>query len=494
MKPLRASKKWVLAAIGLLLALLILKIVLFLTAKPKITVNYVAEYNQISRPQNYDPNENAAPYYQKAFEAFVDMPDELHKSYINWPADFNSTEEALLEKWLISNTLAFEYFKEALSKPYYWIERTSEKDNYIGSITTPDRPQLRKLTEALIWDAKLKATEGKLEIAFDHILDCYRAGKHKCRPNLLLMEQHTGLRIKQDAVHGAMVILDRSKVESEAFEFFQNALQAELDNDAYVPGSQAEKLPHYDILQRTFLDNSRGNGRLWWRIACDLVIPIAGESVIYKRKIMLSCFTGPTRKQAGEQIEQTFALFNHVITKTPWQIKGEGRDYFGEIENINKRHISLEILGIGIDSGSIFHSYHKTKAQAHALIAVLAILRYKADTGQFPESLDKLLAAGYLQRLPNDPYSDGPLLYKFTEDNFRLYSVGEDFSDDSGIIEVVNKARQEPGFRGTSIVPYVSSPDIVYWPVKDLMKLRYEFTLEQAKRLRAEKETEPQRK
>ena len=68
MKPLRPSKKWVLAAIGLLLALLILKIVLFLTAKPKVTVDYVAEYNKIARPQNYDPNDNAAPYYQKAFD------------------------------------------------------------------------------------------------------------------------------------------------------------------------------------------------------------------------------------------------------------------------------------------------------------------------------------------------------------------------------------------------------------------------------------------
>jgi hypothetical protein len=29
----------------------------FVTAKPKITVNYVAEYNRMSRPQDYDPNE-----------------------------------------------------------------------------------------------------------------------------------------------------------------------------------------------------------------------------------------------------------------------------------------------------------------------------------------------------------------------------------------------------------------------------------------------------
>lgn len=53
---------------------------------------------------------------------------------------------------------------------------------------------------------------------------------------------------------------------------------------------------------------------------------------------------------------------------------------------------------------------------------------------------------------------------------------------------------QTPGFRGTSIIPHVHSPDIVYWPVKDLMTLRYEFTFKEAERLRVEKEAEAQRK
>jgi len=107
MRILRQNKKWLLVISVALLAILAVKTTLFLTAKPKITVDYVAEYNRTARPQDYDPNDNAAPYYQKAFDAFVDMPDELRKPHINWPTDFNDAEQALLEKWLISNTLAF---------------------------------------------------------------------------------------------------------------------------------------------------------------------------------------------------------------------------------------------------------------------------------------------------------------------------------------------------------------------------------------------------
>lgn len=333
------NKKLLLAVIGLLLVVLIVKIALFVTAKPKITVNYVAEYNRMSRPQDYDPNDNAAPYYQAAFDRFVDMPGELRWPQMTWPTDFNDAERAVLTQWLTSNSQAFEHFREALNKPYYWLERKAAKDNIVAQMMVPELTVYRELTNALIWDAKLAALEGRFHAAFENILYCYRAGKHKCRPNVLLMEQHVGLRIKQTAVSAALVILDRVQVDNRASKFFQDDLQQELDTDTYVPGSQAERLLDYDMLQRTFVDNGRGAGRLWWRMGFDIVIPLVGEGKIYERKIKLSCFTGPTKKQAAKQIEQTFSLFNQVITKTPWQIKDEGRDYFREIENINKRRL-----------------------------------------------------------------------------------------------------------------------------------------------------------
>jgi len=148
----------------------------------------------------------------------------------------------------------------------------------------------------------------------------------------------------------------------------------------------------------------------------------------------------------------------------------------------------------GVSPKSIFHSCYETKAQTEALITVLAILRYKADTGQFPETLDGLVSSGYLKAVPNDPYSNSALVYKLTEDGFKLYSVGKDFSDDGGTIEVVNEAMQMPGFRKTGIIPRIHSPDIVYWPVRDLEKLRYEFTFKEAERLRVEKKAETQKK
>jgi hypothetical protein len=451
---------------GLVLALLLLKLILILTAKPKVTVDYVQELNRITKPQNYDPNKNAVNLYQKAFDSFVEMPAELRIPYISWPTDYNSTNQALLEKWLISNTLAFEYFKAALNKSYYWMERKAKKDNLVGEITFPESAPFRELTKALIWNAKLSAVKGKFQLAFENILVCYKAGNHKCNPKLLMMEQHLGLRVKKDAAHGAMVILDRTKVESETLKFFQDALQAELDNDDYIPDIQVEKYLLYDVLQRIFIDNGKGTGRLAWRAGFYITpcaeldkLPIQVKWERLKERLYC-CFVGPTRKEIVGQVEKVLAMSTQIMAKTPWEAKKERYDCFNEIKNIKKSNWFLEIFGVR--HKSIFHSYYETRTQTEALNAILAALRYEIDTVQFAETLNELVSSGYLQAVPNDPYSNSSLVYKLTEDGFKLYSVGKDFSDNGGIVEIEEISLSPlPGEFRTK-----SSKDIIYWPVK----------------------------
>ena len=160
-------------------------------------------------------------------------------------------------------------------------------------MTVSDSAKLREFTETLICDANLKAIKGKFQSAFENILGCYRAGKRKCQPNLLLTEQHAGLRIKQNIAHGVLVILDSSKVEIEALKFLQNALQAELDNDTYVPSIQTEKYFLYDTLQRTFIDNGKGTGRLAFNVNLEY-ITLGGIWPNLKQKLYY-CLKGPTR-------------------------------------------------------------------------------------------------------------------------------------------------------------------------------------------------------
>ncbi len=477
MKPLRLSKKWILAAVGLLLAFFVLKIVLFLTAKPKITVDYVAEYNRLTRPANYDPNHNAAEDYQKAYDAFVNQPNELTLFYKDWPTDFNDADQVMLKEWLISNTQAFEYFREASNKPYYWLERHSREDNSMLSVTFPELSTLRQINEAIIWDAKLKAFQDQFQPAFENIISCYRAGNHKCHPSLFLTEQFYGLCTKKEAAKSALIVLSKLEIESKSLKFLQDALRAELTEDTYVPGIQAEKLALFDALQMTFIDNGRGTGRFAWRVGWyTYLCSELGKSDFWReyedlKQRLYYCFIGPTRNQVAEQIEEVSDIYDQLKSQTPWQLKNQDVDYFEKIDKINNSYFLLSI--IGIHPKRIFYSYHKTRAQTEALIAVLAVLRFKADTGQFPESLDKLVSAGYLQAVPDDPFSSGSLVYRLTEDNFTLYSVGKDFSDDGGTIKI--KQASLPWLPGKNCPVVESYSDLVYWPVRRLKRAYFGY-------------------
>lgn len=457
------KRRVLLICIGFLLFFFVFKTVIFFTAKPKVKVNYVAEYNRITRPADYDPNENAAPYCEKAFGAFVQMPNDLKKPYKYWPTDFNSVEQSTLEDWLLSNGESFEYFQIAAKKPYFWLERQAKEDNWVNSILTPDLYPLYLLTEAILWNVKLNACNGRIESAFKDVdaLDC--SGHQKCRPESFIMEQYLGMRIKNSASFVAIEILEKAQIDSETLKVFQEKLQRRFDSDRYVPGFEAEKLLLYDVVQRIFIDNGRGTGRLAWSVGwyLDTTKGFWGNIIPRYR----NCLFGPTRKETEQRIEQISVMSNQLMGQTPWEIENQQENPFEKMQAIYKSNFLLELLGI--DLKGIFERYHKTRTQTKALIAIIAILRFKNDTNHFPGMLEELVDTGYLKSVPMDPFSNGSLVYKVTGDNFTLYSVGSDFSDDGGESKDVVSFVQIP-FRLGGLP--TEKPDIVYWPVRKRRK------------------------
>ncbi len=460
MESVKSRKKWVLVVVGLLLALLVVKAVLIFTAKPKVTVDYVTEYNRLARPANYGPNENAAPHYQKAFDVFVRMPNELRNPYATWPTDYNNTYQNALEEWLNSNELSFKSFSVAANKPYYWLERTT-KNNSVIAISIPELSSQGYLVEAVVWNAKFSACEKLHQAAFEDILACYRAGAHMCRTLSLTIEQMHGLEIKQTALAAGFEIISREAISSTNLQAFQRVLEEEIIKDTYTPSFEAEKLLIYDVLQRTFVDNGRGTRRLAWK-KVENFFGSCGEE--YNRRVFLSCFIGPTRNEMAERIEEIFASFEPVKTETPWQLHMQDPNYFDRIDATQCEDFFLGTYIL--NPLRLFQSYHQTKTQEQAFLATLAVLRFKNDNNHLPDTLNELISAGYLKSIPLDPYSNGSLVYRAEGNNFTLYSVGENFKDDGG---------QAPtSFMATiswhSIIPDSRNRDLLFWPVKGLRK------------------------
>jgi hypothetical protein len=75
--------------------------------------------------------------------------------------------------------------------------------------------------------------------------------------------------------------------------------------------------------------------------------------------------------------------------------------------------------------------YKKAVAHVRLLTGELAVRVYQSEQGRAPTELEQLVPK-YLQRVPLDPFSGRPIVYRPQGTNWLLYSVGEDGVDDGG--------------------------------------------------------------
>jgi len=74
---------------------------------------------------------------------------------------------------------------------------------------------------------------------------------------------------------------------------------------------------------------------------------------------------------------------------------------------------------------------HRSEAHLRLILAEAAVRQYMLQHGAPPDSLAALVPE-YLSAVPQDPYGDGPLVYRTTDDGYLLYSVGSNGTDDGG--------------------------------------------------------------
>jgi hypothetical protein len=75
--------------------------------------------------------------------------------------------------------------------------------------------------------------------------------------------------------------------------------------------------------------------------------------------------------------------------------------------------------------------HKRVVAHLRLLTAELGVRCYRSGEGRVPTSLEQLVPK-YLRRVPSDPFSAQPLVYRSQGTNWLLYSVGEDGLDDGG--------------------------------------------------------------
>lgn len=73
----------------------------------------------------------------------------------------------------------------------------------------------------------------------------------------------------------------------------------------------------------------------------------------------------------------------------------------------------------------------RRQAESRLLTCELGIRMYRSEHGSPPEKLGDLVPQ-YLPAVPDDPFGEGPLVYRRAGGDYLLYSIGQDRKDDGG--------------------------------------------------------------
>jgi len=289
-----------------------------------------------------------------------------------------------------------------------------------------------------------RAYSGDIEGAVNDIIAFHKFTSH-LEGQGLLIEQLVAVAIEGLAHYKTTYILARVDVPAEQLKRLQDELSVSFAKHEFPIDLNDEKVFWYAIIQQGFTDDGKGNGRM-----------LRGGTIYFvhdwKDAIWsFLTFRYPDRQEALAQVEKMFAEGQQKFLTTPWQKTGKP-----PTKLTDSAHAPFMFNSLTSAFDRIALQGWRLKPHREATLTILAVIRYQKENGKYPDMLDELVKAGYLTKLPDDPFSNGPLTYKKTTDGFLLYSWGSNLKDDDGQI-----ARDEKG----KPIKFANTGDWVFWPV-----------------------------
>ena len=483
-------------ALGVLVLCFIFYMLWFISGRPVITTDYLAEFNRIVRPAA-DESQNAAPLYNEAAKLYEEVSDDfilffaenyeaaiddrnpqkiknLAKSidgYFSKRDDssfagdiktirenvsdavmylsrkkFNELtveQKNIIERWLEEQQDTLELIVKGSRKPHYWRTYTSapENKNEMQSVLLPNLWLFRSIARTLRFRVMFLAEHGQYQDAFTDMLSCYRLGQN-IRGAKTLIEQLVGIAIEALSVRTVRDILANYEIESDVLAEFQRDCEKIIADENYVINFEAERLCLYDEIQRCFTSDRFGKGHLYmprirqlsevdigYRIDDGFDEFLINTFMVFAQAPRL--FGHPDRDETLAAANKIYDNMERLSRKSAAQLHAEEQAINDEIDKVINHNIFLSVVTPAV--WRVIEISNRLPTEVGATLAMVAITRYKQDTGGYPEDLNELVTAGYISKLPIDSFSEKPLVYKRKGDDFILYSFGENCRDDGGI-------------------------------------------------------------
>ncbi|HNS19664.1 MAG TPA: hypothetical protein PKH24_04155 [Sedimentisphaerales bacterium] len=460
-KSVSKRRRRILAVLIVLIAAvayLAVRIVLLVTAKPTISVNYAAQYNECLKAADLDPNDNAAPGYRAAFALLPDTTDDIWAVGALWRYEPNSIVRKTVDSWVASCDEAMQALRQASKQRAFRAELSTV--NFFDPVSM-EGLSLRSFRTAAIClrcKAQSLAIQGDLAGAFDCIVTVCRMARHLNTGGR--MHINIGQALNGLAMSTALDVLSRMQVDSSLLSKAQIQFEETLLGSK-PPSFAGDEVLLQDAIQRCFTDNGKGNGHMIPGIFYDEFRRIEtpqNELVangVYLRFLYIA-WAHPSRVQTLRTLKGLVQRANELVTQSPWELRAKGTSHEQELTRLARGNYFLQFMTTDATLARTIELHHRIRVSGEALVTTMGLLRFHKDKGVWPASLEELAGARYIRAVPLDPWSGKPLVYKPAGDSFILYGCGLDFDDDGGLAS-----------------KWGSSPeggDQVFWPVEEYKK------------------------
>ncbi len=446
-------------ALGVLVLYLVACSLPLFLGKPTVRVNYADWLSERWRPAQPDA-ENAKWYYDRAAALYVEPPEALAaaRKTSEWTVrDSNEADLELLAGWLGENQAAFDMLSKGANTAHYWplydVNESNQQDvpfmwlqaNVVSDVMETLKGY-RPIAQAFRDWTAYRARQGALREALSDCFVILRFALH-LEGKGLLIEQMVGVAIEGLGLAAIYDVLEQEEVPLDVLTRIQDELTASFDKDRQIINLDGEKVFWYDNIQRTFTDDGHGGGR-----ALRYGLPFAaGDWRDNVAGVLL--FDYPGRRETTAMVEAYFEQAQEML-RTPPTRKESSAELEERIRAIQKQNLLLSIVAPAHDR--LAHLAWRLRTHRAAVVTTLALLRYQAEKDSYPARLEELVKPGMLTRLPDDPFSEGPLTYERTADGFLLYSWGENLKDDGGRQGTAQDGRPKM---------WADNGDWVFWPV-----------------------------
>ena len=457
-----------LQAVGVFILCFTMYTAWFLTGKPNVSIDYMERWNELSKPKVIT-GDNAWVNYEKAIDLFTGPDESIEEIIIRRSiklSDLNELEQKKITEWIEGNEAAWNEFVKGSLRSYYYRKVSYSGDpndpyhEWLLNLTFPHLHPLRRLGWLGIWRSRIAAKSGKTRQALEDCLTIIRVGSH-LQSKGGLIEQLVGMAITRLGYERILAIMAEQKLSATTLAELDKKIR-EVHKEGYPEiDMESERLFLLDTVQRLFTDGGPGGGHLT-PSGTGTLINLYYSNEMSTEELRIIAYTGSSmiharRNETIDQCNKMYDKMAEIVKMSPYekrlrQVSGE--NILSDLPMY--RYFLLSVLKPSIDR--ISQVRYEVKAYYEAVLTLLALKYWQMNGGNYPAQLQELVARGYLERLPIDPYSDKPLVYKRTDDGFTLYSVGPNFIDDNGLMGRDRQGRAKM---------WAENGDAVFWPVTE---------------------------